>query len=97
MTKSIKQVKVKDGEYKATWSGFVVTIMRPKLIDSEFKPSMLNDYCVVKNDGLSLDVEVNRGIKGTTRKKVEVIDGWVYIDLSVEDRRELKLNKILDE
>jgi uncharacterized protein with FMN-binding domain len=31
MKKSIKQVKVKDGEYKATWSGFVVTIMRPKL------------------------------------------------------------------
>jgi hypothetical protein len=29
-------------------------------------------------------------------KKVEVIDGWVYVDLSVEDRRELKLNKILE-
>jgi hypothetical protein len=97
MTKSIKQVKVVlDGEYKATWSGFVITIMRPKLIDSEFKPSMLNDYYVIKNEGLALDVEVNRGIKGTTRKKVEVIDGWVYIDLSVEDRRELKLKKILE-
>ena len=49
-----------------------------------------------KNGGLAVDVEVNRGIKGTTRKKVEVIDGWVYIDLSVESRRELKLNKILE-
>lgn len=98
MTKSIKQVKVVlDGEYKATWSGFVITIMRPKLIDSEFKPSMLNDYCVIKNEGLALDVEVNKGIKGIgIRKKVEVIDGWVYVDLSVEDRRELKLNKILE-
>jgi hypothetical protein len=97
MTKSIKQVKVLlDGEYKATWSGFVITIMRPKLIDSEFKPSMLNDYCVIKNEGLALDVEVNKGIKGTTRKVVEVIDGWVYIDLSVEDRRELKLKTILE-
>jgi hypothetical protein len=97
MTKSIKQVKVKDGEYKATWSGFVVTIMRPKLTDSEFKPSMLNDYCAIKNDGLALDVEVNKGIKGIgIRKKVEVIDGWVYVDLSVEDRRELKLKKILE-
>lgn len=97
MTKSIKQVKVKDGEYKATWSGFVVTIIRPKLIDSEFKPIMLNDYCVIKNGGLALDVEVNRGIKGIViRKKVEVIDGWVYVDLSVEDRRELKLKTILE-
>jgi hypothetical protein len=41
-------------------------------------------------------LKVNRGIKGTTRKKIEVIDGWVYVDLSVEDRRELKLNKILE-
>ena len=97
MTKSIKQVKVKDGEYKATWTGFLVTIIRPKLIDSEFKPSMLNDYCVIKNGGLALDVEVNRGIKGIViRKKVEVIDGWVYVDLSVEDRRELKLKTILE-
>ena len=30
MTKSIKQVKVKDGEYKATWSGFTITILRPE-------------------------------------------------------------------
>lgn len=29
------------------------------------------------------------------RKVVEVIDGWVYVDLSVEDRRELKLNTLL--
>lgn len=80
MTKSTNQINVKDGQYKATWSGF-------------------NDWNAptdFKNGGLAVDVKVNRGIKGTTRKIVEVIDGWAYVDLSVEDRRELKLNKILE-
>lgn len=46
---------------------------------------------------MTLDVEVDKGIKGIgIRKKVEVIDGWVYVDLSVEDRRELKLKTILE-
>ena len=33
MTKSIKQVNIKDGEYKATWSGFNVEIIRPITFD----------------------------------------------------------------
>lgn len=89
MTKSIKQVNIKDGEYKATWSGFNVEIIRPITSDC-------NAPTDFKNGGLAVDVRVNRGIKGTTRKKIEVIDGWVYIDLSVEDRRELKLKTILE-
>jgi len=89
MTKSIRQVNIKDGEYKATWSGFNVEIIRPITFD-------WNSPTDFKNGGLAVDVEVNRGIKGTTRKKIEVIDGWVYVDLSVEDRRELKLKKILE-
>ncbi len=90
MIKSIKRVNIKDGEYKSTWSGFNVEIIRPITFD-------WNSPTDFKNGGLAVDVKVNRGIKGTTRKKVDVIDGWVYIDLSVEDRRELKLKKILDE
>ena len=89
MIKSTNQINVKDGQYKATWSGFNVEIIRPITFD-------WNSPTDFKNDGLAVDVKVNRGIKGTTRKIVEVIDGWVYIDLSVEDRRELKLNKILE-
>ena len=95
MTKSIKQVKVKDGEYKATWSGFTITILRPEANTNPLKP--YGEYSDFKNGGLALDVEVNRGIKGHgIRKVVDVIDGWVYIDLSVEDRRELKLKTILE-
>jgi len=91
MTKSINQINVKDGQYKATWSGFVITILRPEPL----KP--YGDYSDFKNGGLALDVEVNKGIKGIgIRKKVEIIDGWVYVDLSVEDRRELKLKTILE-
>ena len=91
MTKSINKVNVKDGIYKADWSGFTVTIIRP----ITFYWNAPNDF---KNGGLALDVVVNRGIKGRNiRKNVEVIDGWVYVDLSVEDRRELKLKKILED
>ena len=89
MIKSIKRVNIKDGEYKSTWSGFNVEIIRPITFD-------WNSPTDFKNGGLAVDVKVNRGIKGTTRKKVDVIDGWVYIDLSVEDRRELKLKTILE-
>jgi hypothetical protein len=95
MTKSNNQVNVKDGEYKATWSGFTITILRPEANKNPLKP--YGDYSDFKNGGLALDVEVNRGIKGIgIRKVVEVIDGWVYVDLSVEDRRELKLKTILE-
>ena len=89
MTKSTNQINVKDGQYKATWSGFNVEIIRPITFD-------WNAPTDFKNGGLAVDVKVNRGIKGTTKKIVEVIDGWVYIDLSVEDRRELKLKTILE-
>lgn len=95
MTKSIKQVKVKDGKYKATQTGFCVTILRPQPIISESNP--YGDYSDFKNGGLAMDVEVNRGLKGRNlRVSVDVIDGWVYVDLSKEDRRDLKLKKILE-
>lgn len=102
MIKSKKQIKViSDGVYKANWCGFVVTLLRPNIIDNDYKASMLNDYYAIKNDGLSLDVEVDKGIKGVTRKNIEIIDGWLYIDLSKEEstqlKRELKLNTLLDE
>ena len=70
------------------------TILRPEANKNPLKP--YGDYLDFKNGGLALDVEVNKGIKGITRLKVEVIDGWVYVDLSVEDRRELKLKTILE-
>ena len=94
MIKSINKINVKDGQYNATWSGFVITILRPEANKNPLKP--YGDYSDFKNGGLALDVEVNKGIKGITRLKVEVIDGWVYVDLSVEDRRELKLKTILE-
>ena len=89
-TKSKEKVNVKDGVYKATWSSFTITIIRPTVLDNNLSTNF-------KNGGLALDVEVDKGIKGIgIRKKVEVIDGWVYVDLSVEDRRELKLKTILE-
>ena len=46
MTKSNKQVNVKDGEYKATWSGFTITILRPEANTNSLKPYV--DYSALK-------------------------------------------------
>lgn len=44
----------------------------------------------------SYSTEVNRGIKGTKETKADVISGYLYIGLSAEDKRDLKLISIIE-
>ena len=53
-------------------------------------------FVTINKKLFNIDIKVNKVIKGINiRKVIDVIDGWVYIDLSIDDIRELKLNNIL--
>jgi hypothetical protein len=40
-------------------------------------------------------VEVNRGIKGSKSTKVDIISGYLYIGLTLANKRDLKINNII--
>lgn len=40
-------------------------------------------------------IEVNRGLKGSKSTKVDVISGYLYIGLTLADKRDLKISNIL--
>ncbi len=41
-------------------------------------------------------VEVNRGIKGSKKTKVDIISGYLYIGLTLDYKRDLKISNILE-
>jgi hypothetical protein len=40
-------------------------------------------------------VEVNRGIKGSKSTKVDIISGYLYIGLTIANKRDLKISNII--
>jgi hypothetical protein len=43
----------------------------------------------------SYSCKVNKGIKGSKETTVDVISGYLYIDLSIEDKRNLKIIEVI--
>ena len=86
MIKSINKVDIADNQYFGVWSSSNVKIY---LIPDTYsaRRSWPNDQ-----DYLT-ECKVDLTIKSIgTKVNIDVIDGWVYVNLKLEDRRELKLN-----
>lgn len=80
--KSTTKVDITDGEYIGVWTSSTVYIH--PYSDSGSLP---------KKQTRIVECFVSIGIKSMgTKVKVDVIDGWAYINLTLEDKRDLKLN-----
>jgi hypothetical protein len=101
MIKSINKVNLEDGQYDALWSdnyfgilpksyiaGNLVTLSDEEIdqVESEMTEVEVNEFFTKK-----YDESVNEF--GTI--KVDIINGWVYCNLTIKDRRDLIINEFI--
>ena len=88
MTNSLERIDVEDGRYNGTRTGFILTILRPKLKNGNKG----------HNGGLIFNCQVTKDIGvGVSRVKLEVINGIAYVNLSDKEGREIILSNLLYE
>lgn len=87
MTKSINKLDVPDGKYYGVWSSNNIRLY--DIVVKEFLYINADKQDVIK------EFFVDRTIKSMgTKVPVDIIDGWAYINISLQEVRELKLNII---
>lgn len=87
MIKSINRLDVPDGKYYGVYSSNNI-----RLYDIVVKEFI---YINADKQDVIMEFKVDRIIKSMgTKVPVDIIDGWAYINISLQQTRELKLNII---
>lgn len=95
MVKSVRKTELLDGIYDGVWSSNMVKVYDKNHIEESQDPSKIYSMNDLLNNSIKT-VEVNLGIKSIGKKvKIDVFDGWLYVDLSVQDRRDLIIKEII--
>ena len=95
MIKSVRKTEILDGTYDGVWSSNMVKVYDKNHIEESADPSKIYSMNDLLNNSIKT-VEVNLGIKSMGKKvKIDVFDGWLYVDLSVQDRRDLIIKEII--
>jgi len=87
MIKSINRLDVPDGKYYGVYSSNNI-----RLYDI-----LVKEFIYINADKQDVIIEflVDKSIKSIgTKVPVDIIDGWAYINISLQETRELKLNII---
>jgi hypothetical protein len=87
MIKSINRLDVPDGKYYGVYSSDNI-----RLYEITIKEFI---YINADKQDVIIEFKVDKGIRSMgTKVSVDIIDGWAYINISLQETRELKLNII---
>lgn len=101
MVKSINKINLEDGQYDAFWSDNYFGILPKWYVVGNMR--VLSDDEIDQLESEMIEVEVDEFF---TKKydesvhefgtiKVDVINGWVYTNITLQDKRDLIIDKII--